>query len=1360
NNDELVQLVKQAGGAYSRGELQLALHLYERAVLIDPTNHVLYSNRAAILCRLGRFEESLQQAEHSIRLNPKWAKAYLRKGDSLKGAAKLEKAMLAYCKGLTVDRNNTQLLNALIQCVYASPIRDKFCSLMNSLESANVGADAFIVVSGIGQELLALGNNASAISMLNAALEIDTDCLQLRHSVVGALSRAHYESGHLRKALDYLDIQLEIAEQLEDVNAQLLIHDNIAKIAFIEDELTLAVIHVRREIELKCKRGEETDGLYETLGGLLMQMGEYDEAEIAFAKTKSVTVDCLVHRAKVAIAKKELTEAIGYCDEIERVSECADKKAIAAVIRCKCLLIQSDARAALQILRSVTTQFSTDEPSAHMMGLLFGMLSECHLAVGQHYGARKWARKQLKIAIGISSRTLEADALRNLSQICEAIDDYENALTLWIKYDQLVQDDTLEVRLNSLNRLASLNEACANNDEAECALLKRLALTKKVASPPLLIDAHSSLTRFYRLHNNKEQRKKHFEALRELFDENGTLLRESVVLEDSADFKLDAGDVEEALIHYEKCLMLVQEDGDIHREAEVCSKLAAAHWRLFHSNEAVAYYEHSLAVYQQLANIRAMMRIYANTAKIHMSTNALQQSHSCLRYCLTLAGFLGDDGAKLDALLQIGRLLTRQNMFAQAKKVLSKALDVASIRQRRRELGLIYGYMAECYIGFGNMKKAMMNFCKQLRYFDDIEDPEGKCETLRHLIEEKRLNGDALWALRLCRNRVTVSSQGSMDLQITVLQESAQTALQLHCNDEAVRFTERALTLCVNSRHHRTVTLLLNLCSLYRMLGMNNKAIVVLHEFIKSNAPESSTHEVLYEIALCYLREGNPASALTYFEEASRAAEHKGVLGRCEYGICCCYFCLKNYDESLKHLRRSQELRACSDVNDSGELLQLNDHLEEALIEWFCGDSVHSVETIQEITKKCCDVRVGMALDGTCLYELLDCESLSGVAALHGYMIRGDFTSARRILDTTFNHNRLRIACVLDEAIILWHEHKVEECVTLLRQHLNKHLSDEKEDCQELSLLSICSGERDIVRLLNAILMICVSSMHDGCIESLALAERFFWNDVRMNVSSKPSPAPDLESTLACLNKTQLPLLYRFNVIQFSLLWHATKGGGIRILFLREETSLNGLSLFYAHIFEQVLLSSGIDVCERSEFEHISSACRTLVNVEHCGLQYEHRIALHHVDHPSSTPHIRIGFLTAASDSQLPSIDHVSCINEDDLIRKLQVCSVVVIDCSLMKLDAASILQRRTIASVAVVLNDASGKLPNALLLAGASCVVHISDCCCQHITDFLCKVFASAFVAYILRAHLGNVLSAYVNVTSDFCICHLTVDA
>lgn len=85
---------------------------------------------------------------------------------------------------------------------------------MNSLQAAHVGADAFVVVSAIGQELLAVGHNASAISMLNAALEIDTDCSQLKHSVVGALSRAHYESGHFRKALDYLDIQLEIAEQL------------------------------------------------------------------------------------------------------------------------------------------------------------------------------------------------------------------------------------------------------------------------------------------------------------------------------------------------------------------------------------------------------------------------------------------------------------------------------------------------------------------------------------------------------------------------------------------------------------------------------------------------------------------------------------------------------------------------------------------------------------------------------------------------------------------------------------------------------------------------------------------------------------------------------------------------------------------------------------------------------------------------------------------------------------------------------------------------------------------------------------------------------------------------------------------
>ncbi|VDM27112.1 unnamed protein product [Toxocara canis] len=214
DTDKLVSLVEEAAYAYSNGDLQRALHLYEQAVLIDSTNHVLFSNRAAILCRLARYEESLQQAEHSIRLNPHWAKAYLRKGDSLKGAGKFEKAMLAYCKGLTVDKENSQLLSALIQCAYATPIRAKLSALLSSLRSIDGCIDAFVVVSAIGEELLTIGNTADAIAILNTALEIDSSSLTLKHSVVGALSRAHYELGNFRKAIDYLDIQLEIAQQL------------------------------------------------------------------------------------------------------------------------------------------------------------------------------------------------------------------------------------------------------------------------------------------------------------------------------------------------------------------------------------------------------------------------------------------------------------------------------------------------------------------------------------------------------------------------------------------------------------------------------------------------------------------------------------------------------------------------------------------------------------------------------------------------------------------------------------------------------------------------------------------------------------------------------------------------------------------------------------------------------------------------------------------------------------------------------------------------------------------------------------------------------------------------------------------
>uniref|UniRef100_A0A914WR66 Uncharacterized protein n=1 Tax=Plectus sambesii TaxID=2011161 RepID=A0A914WR66_9BILA len=75
--------VEAAAKACNEGDFEAALLLYNDVVRIDPTNNVLYSNRSAILCKLGRFADALDDAHQAQTLKPGWAKVgvvFLRVG--------------------------------------------------------------------------------------------------------------------------------------------------------------------------------------------------------------------------------------------------------------------------------------------------------------------------------------------------------------------------------------------------------------------------------------------------------------------------------------------------------------------------------------------------------------------------------------------------------------------------------------------------------------------------------------------------------------------------------------------------------------------------------------------------------------------------------------------------------------------------------------------------------------------------------------------------------------------------------------------------------------------------------------------------------------------------------------------------------------------------------------------------------------------------------------------------------------------------------------------------------------------------------------------------------------------------------
>ena len=83
------------------------------AIRMDKKNHVLFSNRSAARCGLGKFEEALEDAERCVKLAPKWGKGYGRKGAALTGLGQGGEAVKAYLAGLAVEPESEALREGL-----------------------------------------------------------------------------------------------------------------------------------------------------------------------------------------------------------------------------------------------------------------------------------------------------------------------------------------------------------------------------------------------------------------------------------------------------------------------------------------------------------------------------------------------------------------------------------------------------------------------------------------------------------------------------------------------------------------------------------------------------------------------------------------------------------------------------------------------------------------------------------------------------------------------------------------------------------------------------------------------------------------------------------------------------------------------------------------------------------------------------------------------------------------------------------------------------------------------------------------------------------------------------------------------
>jgi len=119
-NPEIALQEKDKGNEFFKeGKFPQAVACYSEAIKRDPSNALLYSNRAAAYIKLADFREALKDCETCLQLDPTNIKAYKRMAIAHNYNKDYHKAMDAYKKAAVYAPDDQELKDGIQQCIYS-----------------------------------------------------------------------------------------------------------------------------------------------------------------------------------------------------------------------------------------------------------------------------------------------------------------------------------------------------------------------------------------------------------------------------------------------------------------------------------------------------------------------------------------------------------------------------------------------------------------------------------------------------------------------------------------------------------------------------------------------------------------------------------------------------------------------------------------------------------------------------------------------------------------------------------------------------------------------------------------------------------------------------------------------------------------------------------------------------------------------------------------------------------------------------------------------------------------------------------------------------------------------------------------
>ena len=158
---------KAEGNKYfSQGNYLEAIKWYTKAIEESP-GHIYYSNRSACYTAINEYQKAVEDSDQCIKLDPKWAKGYYRRGNALALLHRHNEALEALTKGNQLDPKDQGIKDKLLEV--------KKIVEENKIKAQKMNATPCVTAKLEGNEFYKKGLFPDAIECYSRAISLAND---------------------------------------------------------------------------------------------------------------------------------------------------------------------------------------------------------------------------------------------------------------------------------------------------------------------------------------------------------------------------------------------------------------------------------------------------------------------------------------------------------------------------------------------------------------------------------------------------------------------------------------------------------------------------------------------------------------------------------------------------------------------------------------------------------------------------------------------------------------------------------------------------------------------------------------------------------------------------------------------------------------------------------------------------------------------------------------------------------------------------------------------------------------------------------------------------------------------------------